>query len=190
MAVLAQALARLQEGKYSVVAICGEAGTGKSRLIEEFQATLDLKKIRWIEGHAYAYTQNISYHPLINLIKRDLAIEEGDTPGRVAAKLEARLEGLSGLKEDVAPYLGGLLSLHYPEVAGMSPEFWKSRLHRAILATLQAQAEQGPVVICFEDLHWADPMFLNFLRRAVLEQIPGHYSPLYLPAPLEDVQPG
>ena len=67
-------------GRYSVIAICGEAGTGKSRLIEEFKATLDLKKIRWIEGHAYAYTQNISYSPLINLIKRDLAIEEGDTP--------------------------------------------------------------------------------------------------------------
>jgi class 3 adenylate cyclase/tetratricopeptide (TPR) repeat protein len=173
MAVLGQAMARIREGKYSVIAICGEAGTGKSRLIEEFQATQDLKEIRWIEGHAYAYTQNISYHPLINLIKRDLAIEEGDTPSRVATKLKARLEGLSGLKEDVAPYLGGLLSLPYPEVAGMSPEFWKSRLHRAILATLQAQAKQGPVVICFEDLHWADHMFLNFLRRAVLEQIPG-----------------
>ena len=68
--------------------------------------------------------------PLINLIKRDLGIEEGDTPGQVAAKLEARLEELGGLKEDVAPYIGGLLSLHYPEVAEMSPEFWKSRLHQ------------------------------------------------------------
>ena len=51
MALLDQAMARLREGgRYSVVAICGEAGTGKSRLIEEFQATLDLKKIRWMEG--------------------------------------------------------------------------------------------------------------------------------------------
>jgi class 3 adenylate cyclase/tetratricopeptide (TPR) repeat protein len=174
MAVLAQALARLRDGgAYSVAAICGEAGTGKSRLIEEFQATLDLNKIKWMEGHAYAYTRNISYYPLINLIKRDLAIQEEDTPGRVAAKLEARLAGLSDLKEEVAPYLGGLLSLHYPAVAGMSPEFWKSRLHRAILLTLRAQAQQGPVAICFEDLQWADPMFLNFLRRAVFEQIPG-----------------
>ena len=174
MAALAQAMVRLREGgKYSVIAICGEAGTGKSRLIEEFQATLDLTNIRWMEGHAYAYTRNISYYPLINLIKRDLAIEEGDTPGRMSAKLKARLEGLGGLKEEVAPYLGGLLAIHYPEVVGMSPEFWKSRLHQAILVTLRAQAKQGPLVICFEDLQWADPMFLNFLRRAVLEQIPG-----------------
>jgi class 3 adenylate cyclase/tetratricopeptide (TPR) repeat protein len=174
MAVLAQALARIQDRKtYSVVAICGEAGTGKSRLIQEFQAKLDLTKITWMEGHAYASTQNISYSPLINLIKRDLAIEEEDTPGLVAAKLEGRLKGLSDLQEDVAPFLGALLSLHYPAVAKMSPEFWRSRLHRVIPLILQALAKQGPVVICFEDLHWADPLFLNFLRGAVFAQVSG-----------------
>jgi class 3 adenylate cyclase/tetratricopeptide (TPR) repeat protein len=174
MAVLAQALARLRDGKtYSVVAICGEAGTGKSRLIEEFKATLELPKITWMEGHAYASTRNISYSPLINLMKRDLAIEEEDTPGLVAAKLEGRLKGLSDLQEDVAPFLGALLSLHYPAVAKMSPEFWRSRLHHAIPLILQALAKQGPVVICFEDLHWADPLFLNFLRDAVFAQVPG-----------------
>jgi hypothetical protein len=92
MAVLAKALASVQDGKaYSLVAICGEAGTGKSRLIEEFKATLELKNITWMEGHAYDSTRNISYAPLINLIKRDLAVEEEDTPGLVAAKLEGRL---------------------------------------------------------------------------------------------------
>jgi class 3 adenylate cyclase/tetratricopeptide (TPR) repeat protein len=173
MAVLAKALASLQDGKaYSVIAICGEAGTGKSRLIEEFQATIGLEKITWMEGHAYDSTRNISYAPLINLIKRDLAIEEEDTPGLVASKLEGRLAGLPDLQEDVAPFIGGLLSLHYPAVAKMSPEFWRSRLHRAIPVILQALAKQGPVVICFEDLHWADPLFLNFLRDAVFEQVP------------------
>jgi class 3 adenylate cyclase/tetratricopeptide (TPR) repeat protein len=173
LAILAQAFTRVQGGEtYFAVAICGEAGTGKSRLIEEFKATLDLKKITWMEGHAYAYTRNISYFPLIDLIRRDLVIGEEDTPGLVAAKLEARLAGLSGLQEDVAPFLGGLLSLHYPAVAKMSPEFWRSRLHRAIPLILQALATQGPVVICFEDLHWADPLFLNFLRDSVFEQIP------------------
>jgi class 3 adenylate cyclase len=173
MAILAQALARLEDGKaYSVVGICGEPGTGKSRLIEEFHATLESKQITWMEGHSYDSTRNISYAPLINLIKRDLAIEEEDTPGLVAAKLEGRLAGLSDLQEDVAPFIGGLLSLHYPAVAKMSPEFWRSRLHRAIPIILQALAKQGPVVICIEDLHWADSLFLNFLRDAVFEQIP------------------
>jgi class 3 adenylate cyclase/tetratricopeptide (TPR) repeat protein len=173
MALLAHQLARVQDGAtYSAVAICGEAGTGKSRLIEEFKATLDLQNVTWMEGHAYAYTRNISYYPLINLIKRDLGIEEEDTPTQMADKLEARLQGLGDLQGDLAPYFGALLSLPYPAVADMSPEFRRSRLHQAVPIILRAQARQGPVVICFEDLHWADPMFLNFLRGAVLEQVP------------------
>jgi class 3 adenylate cyclase/tetratricopeptide (TPR) repeat protein len=172
MAVLAQQLAWVRDGEtYSAVAICGEAGTGKTRLIEEFKATLDLQEVTWMEGHAYAYARNISYYPLINLIKRDLEIEEGDTPGQMAVKLEARLEGLGDL-QGVAPYFGVLLSLPYPVVADMSPEFRKYRLHQAVPIILRAQARQTSVVICFEDLHWADPMFLDFLRGAVLEKVP------------------
>lgn len=181
MAILAQATVRLREGQGSVIAICGEAGTGKSRLLEEFQATLNLEEVRWIEGHAYAYTQSISYYPLINLIKRELAIEKGDTPGKVAAKLEDRLKELVGLQEDVAPYIGGLLSLQYPQAAEMSPEFWKSRLHRAMLLTLQAQAQQAQVVVCFEDLQWADSAFLNFLRFIILAQAPVIFLYSYRP---------
>ncbi len=167
IAVLTQAMVKLREGQGSVITVCGEAGTGKSRLIEEFQASLNLNEIKWIEGHAYAYTQNISYYPLINLIKRDLGIEKGDTPDRVAAKLEARLEEFNGLTKKVAPYIGSLLSLPYPETAEMTPEFWKSCLHQAILLTLQAQAKQAPLIVCFEDLQWADSTFLNFFRLLV-----------------------
>ena len=183
MGVLAQALASIQDRKsYSVVAICGQAGTGKSRLIEEFRATLDLKNITWMEGHAFAFTQNISYSPLINLIKRDLAIEEEDTPGLVAAKLEGRLKGLGDLREDVAPFLGHLLSLHYSAVAKMSPEFWRSRLHHSIPVILQALAKQGPVVICFEDLHWADSFFSKFSSGCRIRKNTWGSSPLFLQA--------
>jgi class 3 adenylate cyclase/tetratricopeptide (TPR) repeat protein len=181
MALLSQAMVRLREGEGSVITICGEAGTGKSRLLEEFQATLDSKGVRWVEGHAYAYTQNISYYPLINLIKRDLAVEKGNTPGQVAAKLEARLEKFGGLKEDVAPYIGRLLSLPYPKVAEMSPEFWKSSLHRAILLTLQAQAKQALMVVCFEDLQWADSTFLDFLRLLIRAHAPVIFLCTYRP---------
>jgi class 3 adenylate cyclase/tetratricopeptide (TPR) repeat protein len=170
MAILAKAVERLLKGSGSFIAICGEAGTGKSRLIEEFKATLDLKTVNWIEGHAYNYTQNISYYPLIDLINRALGIEESDSPEQVAEKLEARVAELVGAKEDVAPYLGSLLSLNYPEAEGVSPEFWKSRLHRAVQAILQAQTQKAPTVICLEDLHWADTTFLDFLRSTHIQQ--------------------
>ena len=64
---LKEATEKLKQGTGSIVSICGPAGTGKSRLIEEFKATLNLKENQWIEGHAYHYTQNIPYSLLINL---------------------------------------------------------------------------------------------------------------------------
>jgi class 3 adenylate cyclase/tetratricopeptide (TPR) repeat protein len=170
LALLAKAVQGLFEKSASFIVISGEAGTGKSRLIEEFKATLDLNTINWIEGHAYNYTQNISYYPLIDLINRELGIEENDTPEEVAKKLEARVGELVGAKEDVVPYLGSLLSLNYPETQGVSPEFWKSRLYRAVQAILQAQTQKAPTIICLEDLHWADTSFLDFVRSTHIQQ--------------------
>jgi class 3 adenylate cyclase/tetratricopeptide (TPR) repeat protein len=170
LAVLAKAVNRLFEGSPSFIVICGEAGTGKSRLIEEFKATLDLKVINWIEGRAYNYTQNISYYPLINLINRELGIEESDTPEDVAKKLEARVGELVGAREDVTSYLGSLLSLNYPETTGVSPEFWKARLYHAVQAILQAQTQKAPTIICLEDLHWSDTSFLDFVRFTHIQQ--------------------
>jgi class 3 adenylate cyclase/tetratricopeptide (TPR) repeat protein len=172
MATLAQAVDRLLEGTGTFIAIWGEAGTGKSRLIEEFKATLDLKTVNWIEGNAYNYTQNISYYPLIDLLNRELGIEESDAPEKVREKLEARVDELVGAREDVAPYLGSLLSLNYPEAAGVSPDFWKSRLYRAVQAILKAQTQKAPTVICLEDLHWADSSFLDFLHSTHMQQRP------------------
>jgi tetratricopeptide (TPR) repeat protein len=65
--------------------------------------------------------------------------------------------------------VGGLYSLSYPETNDVSPEFWKSRLQAAILAILEALAKRAPTVFFLEDLHWADPSFVEFLRRACLE---------------------
>ena len=82
-AKLKEAAERLWNGKGSIFSICGDAGTGKSRIIEEFKASLDLEKLQWHEGHAYPYTQNIPYFPLINLLSRAFQIKEGDSSEKV-----------------------------------------------------------------------------------------------------------
>jgi hypothetical protein len=76
MVQLVEAVEKLRRGEGSVIAISGDAGTGKSRLIEEFKAVLDLEEIQWREGHAYPYSQNIPYFPLIDLLNRAFNIEE------------------------------------------------------------------------------------------------------------------
>ena len=121
LAELSEAVENLGEGQGRIFSICGDAGTGKSRLVEEFKATLDLEEIQWIEGHAYAYAQNIPYFPLIDFLNRVLHIEEGDPAESVKAKLEAGIEQTVGNTRDVVPYLGGLYSLEYPEKEEYQP---------------------------------------------------------------------
>jgi len=169
MAELSEAVENLQQGKGRIFSICGAAGTGKSRLVEEFKASLDLEQIQWIEGHAYAYSQNTPYFPLVDLLNRLLNIEENYPPQKVREKIESGIHPLVGQPEDIVPYVGGLYSLNYPETEDVSPEFWKSRLQTAILAILEAVAKRAPTVFFLEDLHWADPSFVEFLRRACLE---------------------
>jgi class 3 adenylate cyclase/tetratricopeptide (TPR) repeat protein len=169
MAELSEAVDNLRQGKGRVFSICGAAGTGKSRLVEEFKAGLDLEKIQWIEGHAYAYSQDIPYFPLVDLLNRLLHIEENDPPERLREKVESGIESLVGKQEEIVSYVGGLYSLTYPETKDVSPEFWKSRLQTAILSVLSALADRAPTIFFLEDLHWADPSFVEFLRRACLE---------------------
>ena len=94
MAELSEAVENLQQGRGRIFSICGAAGTGKSRLVEEFKAGLDLERIQWIEGHAYAYSQNIPYFPLVDLLNRLLHIDEKDPPDKVREKIESGLESL------------------------------------------------------------------------------------------------
>jgi predicted ATPase/class 3 adenylate cyclase len=164
MEVLTETVQSLQDGKGSILSICGTAGTGKSRLIEEFRSTLNLNEIQWIEGHAYPYTQNIPYYLLINLLNRALLIEEGDAPDKIREKIETGLSTLIGENSTFIPYIGSLYALGYPEIDDIDPEYWKSQLQKAVQAILSSVAKQGPTIICLEDLHWADPSFLELIR--------------------------
>ena len=166
---LKEAVENLPKGKGRIFSICGDAGTGKSRLIEEFKNTLNLSEIQWVEGHAYAYSQNIPYFPLIDLLNRVFQIEEGDPPGKVKEKIESGIGQLVGRSEEVIPIVGSLYSLHYPEVEDVSPEFWRSRLQEVIQTVFSGLGKRAPTVFLLEDLHWADPSFIDLLRQALLQ---------------------
>ena len=168
IAELTEAVKDLREGEGRIFSICGGAGTGKSRLVEEFKNTLNLEEIQWIEGHAYAYSQNIPYFPLVDLLNRVLQIEEDDPLENVRNKVESGMERLLGKKDDIVPYVGSLYSLRYPEVDDVSPEFWKSRLQEAVQTIISALAKSALTIFFLEDLHWADPSFVELLRNTLL----------------------
>jgi class 3 adenylate cyclase/tetratricopeptide (TPR) repeat protein len=169
MAQFAEAVANLKQGRGSVISVIGAAGTGKSRLVQEFKSTLDSESIQWLEGHAYPYSQNIPYFLLIDLFNRVFQIKEGDSAERKRQKIEAEVAVLVEKKEDAVPYIGSLYSLSYPEVDDVSPEFWKSRLQELSLTIISNLAKKSPTVFCLEDLHWADLPSVELLRNAIFQ---------------------
>ena len=177
MAQLTEAADQIQTGRGAIVSISGDAGTGKSRLVEEFRSGLNLDQVQWLEGHAYAYSQNMPYFQLIDMLNRALLIEEGDSPEKVREKIETGLALLIGENNDIVPYIGSLYALDYPEAEAVSPEFWKSRLREAMQAVLAALTRNRPAVICLEDIHWADPSSIDLLRYILSEF---HYPALFL----------
>ena len=167
MSFLLEAMGKLVNGRGSVISISGDAGTGKSRLKKELKDTLDLDEVQWLEGHAYSYTQSIPYYPLINLLTRTFQIEESDSPESIRSKLETGVTDLLDKGNRYLPYIGRLFALNYPEIKGISPEYWKEQLGESIQAILAALTHRGPTVICIEDLHWADHSFIQFLKQVV-----------------------
>ena len=182
LAQIGEAAQKLRKGKGAIFTICGETGTGKSRLVEEFKATLDLKDVQWLDGQAYAYSQNTPYFPLIDLFNRGFRIKEGDPPEEVRKKVESGVEPLVGKPDDIIPYLGSLYALNYPEVKEVSPELWKSRLFEGVKAILSGLAQRAPTVICLEDLHWADASSIDLLRSVLSEfRYPALFICVYRP---------
>jgi class 3 adenylate cyclase/tetratricopeptide (TPR) repeat protein len=182
MAQLQEAIENLKQGKGSIFSIVGDAGTGKSRLIEEFKASLHLNTIQWREGHAYAYSHNIPYFPLIDLLSRAYQVKEGDSPEQVRQKVETGTKYLISDREDLIPYVGSLYSLSYPEIEGVSPEFWKTRLHEAVQKILSALTQRGLTVVCLEDLHWADLSSIELLRNILSDfRYPALFLCMYRP---------
>lgn len=166
---LKEAVDNLQQGKSSSFSIIGDAGTGKSRLVEEFRNSLDMNAIQWREGHSYGYSQNIPYFPVIDLLSRAWQIKEGDPPDQVRQKVEKGAQATLGERKDLIPYIGNLYSLSYPEIEKIPPEQWKAKLHEAIHLILANLCKYAPTVICIEDLHWADPSSIELLRNILID---------------------
>jgi len=164
MTQLFDAIAQLKEGTGSIISISGEAGTGKSRLVEEFKDSINLFEIQWLDGHAYAYSQNMPYFLLIDFLNRVFDIEEGDAADTVRNKIESGIRDLLGNREDVLPYIGSLFSVQYSGMNEISPELWKSCLQKAVHEIISGLARKRPTVICLEDLHWVDPSSVELLQ--------------------------
>lgn len=169
IAAFNQATEALKRGCGGIICLCGEVGTGKSRLVEEFSKQLSPERFLWCEGYAYEFTQNNSYFPLIDLIRRQFSILDEDPPATIRNKISHETSRWIDAAE-LSDIIGGLFALERQGGASIElidPDNWKSNLHRAMAQLFDAMAAQHPLVVCFEDLHWSDPSTIDLLRSLI-----------------------
>ena len=156
------------DGQGRIVVIVGEAGTGKTRLIEAFQDRLASSKIplRYYVTELTAYAQE-PYAPIINLLRRLIGLGAGQTAGD-AARLRAWVNVHAPDLKQFLPLLGDLLAASIadnPVTAALSPEQRRDRLFDLIEAALHSEAQASPLALVVDDLQWGDESSLALLER-------------------------
>ena len=165
--VLRKAMSTLQSGRGVVIAMLGEAGIGKSRLMAE--ARKDAGEVSWHEGRAFSHTSGMSYWLVRDLLRDLIGLEDGGAGELEASLLQTRLRHVVGERASrVYPFLARFLELPLEEkVAEATAELTGEALYRqtmeAVTAFVLAAAVLKPHMLVCEDLHWTDPSSLRTL---------------------------
>ena len=143
-------------GSGVVVALAGEPGSGKSRLLAEMRTRATGRGARWLAARCLSYGATLPYWPFADLLRQTLGLRIEDSRGVVRRRLEQALppESVDGAERllGVAP-------------TAVEPELARRQMHDAVLAWLRSLASGGPLVLSVEDVHWADTPSLDLLAE-------------------------
>jgi class 3 adenylate cyclase/tetratricopeptide (TPR) repeat protein len=171
LAVLEQALIRiLTEPAVQLITIIGEPGAGKSRLVAEARSASarlasDGRHVQWLRGRCLPFGDGITFWALGEIVKGRTGILESDVPEERDRKLAFALDKYlietderAWLRARLAPLVG---------VEGGSP-IDRDEAFAAWRRFLEIVARGAPMVVVFEDIHWADPSMLAFIEHLAL----------------------
>ena len=180
MAMLMRRWERARQGDGQLVLIVGEPGLGKSRLIEEFHARLRDTPHTWVEWSCSQLLQNTPLHPIAEWGRQRFGGADVPAEQRLA-DLESSLAQVKLDPAENVPLLAPLLDIPLPQERAptLAPEELRRRQLAALTDWVMAGARVQPVVLAFEDLHWADPTTLDVLR-GIAER--GALAPLFIVA--------
>ena len=167
-------------GAGGAVFISGEPGIGKTRMVHELRrafgaVTPQHGRSLWLEGRCVSYGGSMPYWPFRDLLRSWLGVGDDEPDLRVRVALRRQVDRLSGMRADEAvPYLAALLGLS--PVAGeaerleeLSPEALQYRTFEVVRSTLRHLAEDGPVAMVIEDVHWADATSVQLLEQVIAD---------------------
>jgi class 3 adenylate cyclase/tetratricopeptide (TPR) repeat protein len=171
-------LNEVREGRGAFVAVIGEAGLGKSRLLAEVsESAKSGSQVAWLEGRALSYEQAVTYFPWRQVIRGAIGAKEGEAPEVVREKLH-RDPACVAMPEGDSQYLEVILSVEsdatLEAVAALEGEALVEHIAAATQGYLRARADLIPTVIVLDDLHWADTASLDLLLSvaALVEESP------------------
>jgi class 3 adenylate cyclase/tetratricopeptide (TPR) repeat protein len=146
------------KGHGQVVALGGEAGVGKSRLVYEFTHSHRLQGWRVLESASVSYGKATSYLPVIDLLKGYFRIQDRDDLREVREKVTGKLLTLDESMRPALPALLALLDVPVDDAAwrALEPEQRRQRTLDAVRRLLLREAREQPLLLIFEDLHWID----------------------------------
>jgi predicted ATPase/class 3 adenylate cyclase len=155
---LRQALGRAASGQGQVVAMVGEPGVGKSRLVWEVTHSPRVHGWLVLQAGSVSYGQATSYLPVIDLLKSYCAIDDRDGPRAVQEKLTGKLLTLDRSQEGSLPALLALLDAptEDPQWATLDPPQRRRRTLEAVKRLLLRESQVQPLLLVVEDLHWID----------------------------------
>src|SRR5262249_2909653 len=168
--------AQVKDGLGQVVLLSGEAGIGKSRLVQVLKEQVAAEPQAWLTPcQCSPYHQHTALYPWIDLLERvALGFEREEAPQQKLRKLAGFVVQYGLPLAEVVPLLATLLSLpltaDYAPLS-MSPEQQKQQTLHTLLTIMLRIAAQQPMLFVMEDLHWVDPTTLEFLNL-VLDQGP------------------
>jgi len=160
---------RAKAGRGQSFSVVAEAGIGKSRLLYEFQKAVSSEDITFLEGRCLSYSRGIAYHPVIDALKSNFDVQEDDSNLHVTEKVKKGLKVIGADEVSTLPYLLDLLSVEDSGIdrTSISPEAKRDRVVEAVKRIVLRGSELRPLVMAFEDLHWADKTSEEVLKSLV-----------------------
>jgi class 3 adenylate cyclase len=172
--LLLDGLERSRGGRGQAFSVVAEAGVGKSRLLYELRKAVASEDVTFLEGRCLSYSRGVAYHPVIDILKANFDIHEGDGDFEIREKVKKGLKMLGADEASTLPYLLELLAVKDTGIdkIPMSAELRKDRITEALKRIVLKGSEIRPLIMAFEDLHWIDKSSEDQLKH-LLESIPG-----------------
>ena len=167
MGLLLRRWEQSKAGQGQVVLISGEAGIGKSALVETLRAHVRREGLTRVAMRCSPYHTNSALYPVIAHVQQAVRLARDDTAEEKLTKLERALQPFSFPLHEVVPLMAALLAVPLPDgrypPLQMTPLQQRQQTYDALVAWMLEEAERQPVLMVWEDLHWADPSTLELL---------------------------